>query len=407
MNVILGVTGCIAAYKAPVILRLLQKEGITIHPVMTRSATRFIGPLTLEKLSGNRVVCEMFESPGAEIEHISLARRSDLLLVAPATANVIAKFAAGIADDFLSTIYLSTTTPVVVAPAMNVEMWRHAATRRNLETLRQRGVMVVEPEVGYQACGEIGEGRLAEPETIVTSVMGLLGRQGSLLGKKIVVTAGPTVEDIDPVRYVSNRSSGKMGFAIAGEAARRGGEVTLVAGPVSLPDPHGVMVVRVRSAAEMHAEVMARFGSADVVVKAAAVADFRPESRLPRKRKKSSEPWNLDLIPTVDILASLGRLKRHQFLVGFAAESEDLVENATRKLHEKNLDFIVANDISATDSGFDGDYNRVVFISADGTATGTERVAKTEIARLLWDQVELQMREPGRVMASDAAGDAG
>jgi phosphopantothenoylcysteine decarboxylase/phosphopantothenate--cysteine ligase len=407
MNVILGVTGCIAAYKAPVILRLLQKEGITIHSVMTRSATRFIGPLTLEKLSGNRVICDMFESPGAEIEHISLARRSALLLVAPATANVIAKFAAGIADDFLSTIYLSTTTPVVVAPAMNVEMWRHAATQRNLETLRQRGVLVVEPEVGYQACGEVGEGRLSEPESIVAMVMGLLRRQGSLLGKKILVTAGPTVEDIDPVRYVSNRSSGKMGFAIAGEAAKRGGEVSLVAGPVSLPDPQGVTVLRVRSADEMQAEVMGRFGSADVVVKAAAVADFRPDNKLFQKRKKSGEPWNLNLVPTVDILASLGKLKRRQFLVGFAAESENLVENATRKLHEKKLDFIVANDISSTDSGFDTDYNRVVFIGADGTVTWTERVPKAEVARLLWDQVELQMQELRHVTASGLADDAG
>ncbi len=397
MNVILGVTGCIAAYRAPVILRLLQKQGVAVYPVMTRSAAQFIGPLTLEKLSGHRVICEMFQTPGGEIEHISLARKSDLLLVAPATANIIAKFAAGIADDFLSTIYLSTTTPVVVAPAMNVEMWRHPATQRNLEVLRQRGVRVIEPGVGYQACGEFGEGRLAEPESIAITVLGILQGQKTLSGRKILVTAGPTVEDLDPVRYVSNRSSGKMGFAIAEEAARRGAEVTLVAGPVALPDPQGVTVVHVRSADEMHAEVLDRYADLDVVVKAAAVADFRPDRTLPQKRKKSGDSWSLDLVSTVDILASLGRSKRNQFLVGFAAESENLVENAILKLHEKNLDLIVANDISSEDSGFDIDYNRVVLIGPDGIVTQTERIPKKDVARLLWDQIEQRLQESRHV----------
>ncbi len=388
MNVILGVTGCIGAYKAATVLRLLQKNEIAVYPVMTHSATKFLGPLTLEKLSGNPVVSDLFGSESSEIQHIALARRSDLLLVAPATANILAKFASGIADDFLSTIYLSTTTPVMVAPAMNVEMWHHPATRENLEKLRRRGVFVVEPGVGYQACGEDGEGRLAEPDEIVRQVLRVLSRSGSLGGKRVLVTAGPTVEDIDPVRYVSNRSSGKMGYALAAEAVRRGANVCLISGPVRLAPPAGAELVLVRSAAEMARAVFERFGDTDIVVQAAAVADYRPVDRMEQKRKKSGERWSLELEATQDILKELGTRKSHQFLVGFAAESERLVENAREKLRDKSLDLIVANDISIPGSGIEADENRVTLIDRDGELVDVPRLPKIEVARKIWDNIE-------------------
>ena len=388
MNVILGVTGCIGAYKAAIVLRLLQKNEIAVYPVMTHSATKFLGPLTLEKLSGNPVVSDLFGSESSEIQHIALARRSDLLLVAPATANILAKFASGIADDFLSTIYLSTTTPVMVAPAMNVEMWHHPATRENLEKLRRRGVFVVEPGVGYQACGEEGEGRLAEPDEIVRQVLRVLSRSGSLGGKRVLVTAGPTVEDIDPVRYVSNRSSGKMGYALAAEAVRRGANVCLISGPVRLAPPAGAELVLVRSAAEMARAVFERFGDTDIVVQAAAVADYRPVDRMEQKRKKSGERWSLELEATQDILKELGTRKSHQFLVGFAAESERLVENAREKLRDKSLDLIVANDISIPGSGIEADENQVTLIDRDGELVDVPRLPKIEVARKIWDNIE-------------------
>ncbi len=388
MTVILGVTGCIAAYKAALILRLLQLEGVTILPVMTRAATRFLGSLTLEKLSGNRVVSDMWNTRPEEIEHISLARRSDLLLVAPATANILAKFSSGIGDDFLSTLYLSTTTPVVVAPAMNVEMWRHPATRRNLEILRGDGVVVVEPGAGYQACGEYGEGRLADPERVAAEVLRLLRRSRSLAGLKVLVTAGPTVEDIDPVRFVSNRSSGRMGYAVAKEAARRGASVYLVTGPTSLPLPQGVEAVCVRSAAEMADAVLSLYGDMHVVVKAAAVSDYRPPQRLSRKLKKNRGVWTLNLEPTRDILAELAARKKGQILVGFAAESEDLERNAAEKLRRKSLDLVVANDISESDAGFDSDTNRVLFIDRRENIVRHPLLSKNEVAQLLWDRVE-------------------
>ncbi|MEJ2079040.1 MAG: bifunctional phosphopantothenoylcysteine decarboxylase/phosphopantothenate--cysteine ligase CoaBC [Acidobacteriota bacterium] len=388
MNVILGVTGCIGAYKAAIVLRLLQKNEIAVYPVMTHSATKFLGPLTLEKLSGNPVVSDLFGSESSEIQHIALARRSGLLLVAPATANILAKFASGIADDFLSTIYLSTTTPVMVAPAMNVEMWHHPATRENLEKLRRRGVFVVEPGVGYQACGEEGEGRLAEPDEIVRQVLRVLSRSGSLGGKRVLVTAGPTVEDIDPVRYVSNRSSGKMGYALAAEAVRRGANVCLISGPVRLAPPAGAELVLVRSAAEMARAVFERFGDTDIVVQAAAVADYRPVDRMEQKRKKSGERWSLELEATQDILKELGTRKSRQFLVGFAAESERLVENAREKLRDKSLDLIVANDISIPGSGIEADENQVTLIDRDGELVDVPRLPKIEVARKIWDNIE-------------------
>ena len=388
MRIVLGVTGCIGAYKSAIILRLLQKFGFEVFPVMTRHAQEFIAPLTLEKLSGNQVVSSLFSDHTTQIEHIALARKSDLLLVAPATANILAKFAHGIGDDFLSTLYLSTLTPVVVAPAMNVEMWRHPGTQENLRLLRGRDVVIVEPDSGYLACGEEGEGRLADPEAVAQQVLAALKREKSLLGKRVLVTAGPTIEHIDLVRFVSNRSSGKMGYAVASEAQQRGAQVMLVSGPTHLPEPQGMDLIRVRSAEEMAEAVFQHFRQAEIVVMAAAVSDFAPVETAPDKLKKREVDPVIRLRMTSDILRELGGRKEDQFLVGFAAESDELYQNASRKLQEKNLDLIVANDISKADQGFQSDYNQVLFVDRKGRKEESPVLHKTEIARLLWDKVE-------------------
>ena len=390
MKIILGVTGCIAAYKSAVILRLLQAQDFEIFPVMTQSAQKFLTPLTLEKLSGNPVIAGLFQERSPAIEHIEVARRSDLLLVAPATANILAKFAHGIGDDFLSTLYLSTVTPTVVAPAMNVEMWRHLATQHNLELLRDRGVLVVEPGSGYLACGEVGEGRLAEPEGIVQAVVDVLKRPRALRGKRVLVTAGPTIEDIDPVRYISNRSSGKMGYAIAREAQDRGAQVQLVSGPTHLEPAEGLKVVCVRSCTEMMAAVLEGFESSDIVVMAAAVSDFAPEHTFEEKIKKAEYTEEiLRLRRTTDVLEELGRRKRKgQYLVGFSAESEKIREHARIKIGQKRLDLIVANDISYDDRGFQSDRNQVVFIDSSGNEEEFSVQSKDEIARNLWEKIE-------------------
>ncbi len=387
MKAILGVTGCIAAYKSAQVLRLLQTEGFEVLPVMTRHAERFIGSLTLEKLSGNHVLSDLFQDRSAEIEHIALARRSDILAVAPATANILAKFAHGIADDFLSTLYVSTTTPVVVAPAMNVEMWRHPATQANLALLRERDVTIVEPQPGYLACGEVGEGRLAEPEEIVRAMLSRLPRDESLKGRRVLVTAGPTIEDIDPVRFISNRSSGKMGYAVAQEAVRRGAEVVLVSGPTALDPPSGAEFIAVRSAAQLESEVLERSREADIVVMAAAVGDYTPEERHLSKLKKSEGGVTIALKRTTDVLKTLGERKNGRFLVGFAAESENLLENARSKLRDKNLDLIVANDITIEASGFQSESNQVALIPADGPERELPLMPKPEVARIIWDEV--------------------
>lgn len=397
MNIILGVTGCIAAYKAAAILRLLQEAGADVMPVMTRSAKRFITPLTLEKLSGHKVRLELFDPEGTtRIEHIGLARKSDLLLVAPATANVVGKFANGIADDFLSTLYLSTKTPVIVAPAMNVEMWRHPALQANLNALVERGVEIVEPDSGYLACGEEGEGRLAEPEKIVDAVLGRFRAGKSLLGKRVLVTAGPTLEDIDPVRFLSNRSSGKMGYAIAREARHRGAEVVLVSGPTRLEPPSGIEMVAVRSAREMAQAVLARFDGVHVVVMAAAVSDFTPVETSGEKIKKAQAAPLLRLQRTADILERLAKRKAHQILVGFAAESSAVRENSLKKLREKGLDLIVGNDISRNDVGFEADSNQVILLGRDGSEESLPRLPKAEVARRLWDRIELRLADTAR-----------
>jgi phosphopantothenoylcysteine decarboxylase / phosphopantothenate---cysteine ligase len=374
MRVVLGVSGCIAAYKAVEVLRGLQKGGADVRVVMTRHATEFVGKLTFQAISGHEVVIEMF-APTAdpEIKHIEIAQSADLLLVAPATANVLAKFANGIADDFLSTLYISTTAPVLVAPAMNVEMWAHPATRENVRRLRERGVHFIDPGEGYLACRTVGAGRLAEPSEIVDRALALLTSQPApsvdqaaapFSGEHVLITAGPTYEAIDPVRGITNRSSGKMGYALAESAAAMGATVTLITGPVALTAPPGVRMIRVRSAAEMLDATLANLNEATVVVMAAAVADYRPVQAAGQKIKKADRALTLELEPTEDILATVGKIKGARVLIGFAAETENVVANALKKLQSKKADLMIANDVSASDAGFDVDTNRVTLVSA-------------------------------------------
>ncbi|HEY3128031.1 MAG TPA: bifunctional phosphopantothenoylcysteine decarboxylase/phosphopantothenate--cysteine ligase CoaBC [Acidobacteriota bacterium] len=385
-SILLGVTGCIAAYKAALILRELQKKGHDVQVVMTRHAAEFIGPITFEALSGKSVWMEMFgHSTTGGIEHINVAREAELLLVAPATANAVAKFANGLADDFLTTVQLSVTCPMVVAPAMNVEMWRHPAMQENLERLKQRGVRIVYPGFGYLACGVTGEGRLAEVDEIVQEVESVLNRSVSLAGNRILVTAGPTCEDIDPVRFITNRSSGKMGYAVARQAASRGAAVVLISGPTHLEPPSGVQMVKVRTAREMQQQVSSHFSGADVLIMAAAVGDYSV-SRSAQKIKRQAS-LNLALKATEDILAGLTR-REGQIIVGFAAESGSLEESARTKLEQKHLDLIVANDISSEDSGFASDYNRALLLRADGKKTELERMPKATLAGHILDEVE-------------------
>ena len=394
----LGVTGGIGAYKAVEVARGLQKRGHDIAAVMTRSARRFVGEVTFEAITRRPVITDQFaRGMNADIEHIALASEMALLLVVPATANVIGKFANGIADDFLSSLYLATRAPVLMAPAMNTNMLEHEAVRRNLSTLSSRGVRFVEPGAGYLACGWIGKGRLAEPDDIVDAADLLLQPRGSLLGRLVLVTAGPTYEDIDPVRYIGNRSSGKMGYAVAAEAARRGARVLLISGPTHLPAPSGVELIPVRSAADMHAAVQQHAAASDIVVMAAAVADYTPERTAPGKIEKSDGPLDLRLVRTPDILAELGRMRgaaAKPVLVGFAAESGDPVERGRTKLTRKHVDFIVANDITRADAGFDVDTNAVTIISKDSEDT-IALTPKADIAARILDRAELVLKAQG------------
>lgn len=396
-----GVTGGIGAYKAVEVVRGLQKAGHDVVTVMTKHATEFVGPLTFEAITRHRVVTGQFD-PGAnaDIEHIALATSIQLLLVAPATANIIGRFASGIADDFLSSLYLATKAPVLIAPAMNTNMWEHEAVQRNMATLAARGVRMVEPGEGFLACGWTGKGRLAEPEAIVEAAEQILRPAGSLSGVRVLVSAGPTYEDIDPVRFVGNRSSGKMGFAVAAEAARRGARVTLVVGPSALEPPAEAEVVRVRTASEMHAAVMERASEADVVVMAAAVADYAPVPA-PEKITKGSDELVLRLKPTRDILADLGRERAagrlsHTVLVGFAAETADVLARAREKRSRKQVDLIVANDVSRPDRGFEVDLNAATLVAADGE-TDVPLQSKAGVARAIWDRVGAMVNEKCRM----------
>jgi len=400
MLIALGVCGGIGAYKAVEVVRGLQKRGHDVVAILTASATRFVGPLTFEAITRRPVITDQF-APGsnADIEHIALASSIDLLLIAPATANILAKLANGIADDFLSTMYTATRAPVLVAPSMNTNMFSHPAVRRNLDTLAARGVRFVEPGEGYLACGWIGKGRLAEPEEIVAAAEAVVRPAGPLRGRRVVVTAGPTYEDVDPVRFIGNRSSGRMGFAIAAEAVQRGALVTLIAGPTRVEAPAAVDLIRVRRAAEMHAAVMERAAGADAVIMAAAVADYTPERVADQKVRKGADSLTLVLKRTPDILADLGAMRHGEggpVLVGFAAETEDLVARAREKLRGKRADLIVANDVSRSDAGFDVETNAVTIVSPDGVET-LPLQSKARVAAEILDRVErLLARNPAK-----------
>ena len=398
----LGVTGGIGAYKAVEVCRGLQKRGHDVQAVMTRAARRFVAPLTFEAITRKPVITTQWNTGmNADIEHIAIADHADLLLVAPCTANVLGKFANGIADDFLTSLYLATRAPVLVAPAMNSNMLAHAAVQANLQLLQRRGVLFVEPGEGYLACGWIGRGRLAEPEEIVEAAVRVLeGRSATpgpstdsaLRGRKVLITAGPTYEDIDPVRYVGNRSSGRMGFAIAAEAVRRGAEVTLVSGPTTITPPPVGALVRVRSAAEMHEAVMRVASGMDLVVMSAAVADYTPTERAAGKMAKQDAPLTLTLERTRDILGDLGAMRasaaaRLPVLVGFAAETDDVVRKARDKRTRKRVDAIVANDVSQPDRGFEVDTNAVTIVTADGDDV-VPLQSKDRVAAVILDGAE-------------------
>jgi phosphopantothenoylcysteine decarboxylase/phosphopantothenate--cysteine ligase len=401
MLIALGVSGGIGAYKAVEVARGLQKRGHEVVAVMTANAMKFVGPITFEAITRRRVITDQFETgSNADIEHIAVASTIDLLLIAPATANLLGKLANGIADDFLSTLYIATRAPVLVAPAMNTQMFAHEAVRANLDTLAGRGVRFVEPGEGYLACGWIGKGRMAEPEEIVAAVEEVLRPRGPLRGQRVLVTAGPTYEDLDPVRFLGNRSSGKMGFAVAAEAAHRGAEVTLVAGPSGEEPPPVRELVRVRTAEEMHRAVIDRADRMDVVVMAAAVADYRPSEQAVQKVPKGEETVTLVLRKTPDILAELGRRRlasgRGPVLVGFAAETEDVVAHAAAKREAKHVDLIVANDVSRTDAGFAVDTNEVTLVGPEG-AEVVPLQSKSRVAAAILDRVErLLVEGPAR-----------
>ena len=385
-NVTLGVTGGIAAYKAVELLRLLTKAGAEVRVIMTENAGWFVGPGTFQALSGKPVCTSVFEEGDAAIRHIDWARNTDLAVIAPATANCIGKLAGGIADDALSTYMLAVTAPVVLCPAMNTNMYAHPSVQRNLEILRGFGHILVAPDAGQLACGTEGPGRLPDPAYIMEKLAAVMAPQ-DLAGRTVLVTAGPTREPIDPVRYISNPSSGKMGFAVARAARQRGARVILVSGPVGLADPADVETHRVATAREMHACVMAHLEQADIVIKTAAVSDYRPSSPAAHKIKKSTDRLTLELEKTPDILQEIGSRKGSRLLVGFAAETRDLKANALQKLEAKNLDLIVGNLIGAPDSGFAGDTNQVTFFGPDGTVEALAVMSKENAAHRLLDRI--------------------
>ncbi len=388
-NIVLGVTGGIAAYKAVELVSRLKKAGAEVHVVMTRAAQEFVTELTFREISGHAVATDMWgEVQEFHVEHIALAQLADLVVVAPATANFIAKAAAGIADDLLTTTLLATKAPIFVAPAMNTNMYENPLTQRNLEILRQFGVHVMEPAEGQLACGVSGKGRLPEPSALADEILCFFERKQSLNGCRILVTAAGTREPIDPVRYIGNRSSGKMGYAIAAKAAMRGAEVILVSGPSALQAPAGVKLVRVESAAEMRDAVWKEYEAVDAVIMSAAVADYRVKAAAPEKIKKTQDEWMLPLVKNPDILYELGRHKKRQILIGFAAETQNVLEYARGKLEKKNLDYIVANDVTEDGAGFNTDTNRILMISRTGEVERFPLMRKTELADIILDRLE-------------------
>ena len=389
-KVALGVCSSISIYKACEILRGFQKKDFDVEVIMTKNASKLISPLLFSALSHHKVIIDPFEEGYSErIAHISLAREISLLLVAPATANIIGKFASGVADDFLSTFFMAVENTVLIAPAMNEAMYFHNQTQENIQKLRAQGVEFIEPERGYLACEEEGWGRLAEPERIVAEGLRIIQRAKSLKGKKVLVTAGPTREFLDPVRFLSNPSSGKMGYELAREAMMRGADVTLISGPTALLPPTKAKFRKVERAEEMEEEVLKNFPEADIVIMASAVSDFRFSQPFSRKIKKQKMPKKIELIQTQDILAKLGKRKRGKVLVGFAAETEDMMANASAKLREKNLDLIVANNVRDTGIGFESDFNQVTIIGSRGKIVETQKMSKREISRAVLDQIEV------------------
>jgi phosphopantothenoylcysteine decarboxylase/phosphopantothenate--cysteine ligase len=385
-RILLGVTGGIAAYKAVILTRLLRLHGASVRVVMTRSAERFVGPATFAALSENRVYTDLWEEPGVVL-HVRLAHETDLAVVAPATANVIAKLAQGIADDLLTSTLLEASCPIVVAPAMHSGMWEHPATQANITTLAERGIRIVGPVSGSLAAGDDGMGRLSEPEDILAAIAGVLVAAGELSGRRIVVTAGPTWEPIDPVRFVGNRSTGKMGFAVAAEAFSRGADVTLVVGPGTVEPPEGPAVVRVTTAQEMRDGVLAAAADSDAVVMAAAVADFRPADPSSAKLKKEEGAPSVELVPTPDILAELGTAKGDLVLVGFAAETQDVEAAGREKLRRKGVDLLIANEVGSEGTGFGSDTNRAAILAADGTDEPLREWDKRELATAICDRL--------------------
>ena len=395
--VVLGVTGGIAAYKACELTSRLRKAGAQVYVIMTKNACQFVAPLTFETLSNHPVATDTFARPETwEVEHVALAKRADVFVIAPATANILAKMACGLADDMLSTTVLATRAPVLVAPAMNTGMWDNPATQENVERLQQRGVHFIGPEGGFLACGDTGAGRMSEPKDIFDAIEKLLAMQQDLAGLSVLVTAGPTQERLDPVRFITNRSSGKMGYAIAAAAAARGASVTLVTGPTSLPIPQGVNAVRILSTQELYDQMLALCPKMDVVIQAAAPADFTPETVADQKiKKQGNEPLVIRLTQTPDVAAAVGKTKKEgQTLVGFAAETNDVLKNAQKKLAKKNLDLIVANDVTAPGAGFDVDTNIVTFVTQDGLEK-LPKMKKAEVADALLDRI-LRAREGKR-----------
>ena len=391
MHVVLGVGGGIAAYKAAELARSLMRQGYTVNPVLTRSACEFITPLTFAALTGRKVITDLFGNRSADeilassVEHIQVAQENQVLVVAPATADLLAKFAHGLADDFLSTLYLAFAGPVVLAPAMNTNMWNHPATVANMATLRARGHRIVGPDAGELACGTVGPGRLAELDQIVAAVNAAALNRDDLSGEVVLISAGPTQEPLDPVRYITNRSSGKMGYALAEAAVARGARVILVSGPVHIPVPPGVEVVDVRSAHEMRDAIVGRMDEASIIIKSAAVADYHVANVSPNKIKKTATRLSLDLDPTPDILAEVGARKGDRLLIGFAAETNDMVAEARRKMQTKKADMVVGNFVNVAGTGFESDLNEVTLVMSTGETVPVARATKREIAHSIFD----------------------
>ena len=389
-TVVIGVSGGIAVYKTLDVISRLRKLGVNVNVIMTKSATEFVTPLSFQSLSQNYVVCDMFEDPKTwDVEHISLAKRADVFLIAPATANVIGKIANGIADDMLTTTVMATKAKVLIAPAMNTNMYENPILQRNINTLKELGYNFVEPESGRLACGDTGKGKLASPETIVDEVVKLLSKEQDLKGKSIIVTAGPTIESIDPMRYITNRSTGKMGYSIAKEAIERGADVTLITGPTNLTPPQNLKkLVKIESAKDMYEAVLENLDENDVVIKSAAVADYKPKNYSNKKIKKSDDDLVIELDRNKDIAQEIGKIKNNKILVGFAAETNDLIENASLKIKKKNLDFIVANDLTKEGAGFGVDTNIVKIIDKEGNITEYPKMKKEEVANIILDKIK-------------------